>query len=232
MFGGRLIRCGVTFIFVMLVVGMRAYGVDIQRFRFGIHVDPMVHWYYSDSKSRYQNGASHFGVVGGLEAEYQFARRYGVYSGVAVGYRYGTLEYEMGGNRLVYRYLDPVDIPAGSSVESRSPYVQVPVGLKLRAVQIGYFSVVSALGAVLTFPFDTRAVLTHGGESLDREATKGYHSVMQAGLQVRLGVEYELGARTALEAGVGYQHLFNSVVPVDRGHISAGAVQFRIGFYF
>lgn len=220
------------FLFIFLLCGLGKLAAQMDNIRFEVHFDPTINWVYSDTK-RYKNQGAMGGFIAGLEMEWMFAKRYALLVGADVNYHQVSLWNDAELDRIPLKYEDaPAFTTEHTLVKPQSTMLNFPIGLKLRAVEIGYFTLYAAVGGMLQIPLSQRVTSPEAIPALRKEATKKYLQPVNAGIFGRLGVEYALGNRSAIEAGFGYYSILSPLLKVENGRITAGTFVFRVGFVF
>jgi len=195
--------------------------------RLGVHLDPLATW-FSPKTARIEKEGARPGLSGGLLVEYYFHDNYGFSTGLSI-----TM---LGGN-LLYRdsvYIDAggsnVMVPANSTVAYRCNYLTIPLGLKLKTNEIGYFTYFAQLGIKQWINISDRATAEGSGLSKDnvaKEINLGGMSYFFGG-----GIEYNLGGQTSLTFGIFYDNGFLDVLTNDDHKAVLNYLTFRVGMYF
>lgn len=198
--------------------------------RFSLHIDPGFNWFYVDNP-RYANSGADFGFCAGTEAEWALVERVSLLFGLSYDLRFADVKYKENGFVLKMKYEEePIPVPAGVIVETQAQYLKLPVGIKMRAVQIGYFTITAATGISGQFLLTQRAAAP--SIKVEKAKTTGMFNWAFLGYFIRAGVEYSLGGRSAVEAGLGYYGTFTSVYEPGVGGLGYHNIAFRIGFVF
>lgn len=198
--------------------------------RFSIHIDPGFNWFYVDN-ARYKNSGVHFGFCAGAEVEYAIIEQVSLLSGLSYDLRYADVRYKTDECQLKMLYdEEPHDIPERTLVETQAQYLKLPVGIKMRAVQIGYFSITASVGVNGSLIVSQRAAAPSIG--VEKAKSKDMFAPGYVGYFIRVGTEYSLGGRSAVEAGLGYYGTFTSVYRPGIGGLGYHNISFRLGFVF
>ena len=209
---------------IILLFASQLFG---QGLSFSVVMDPQITWMSSDSKKIERDGTK-FGFGGGLVLDTYFKENYAFSTGIFLQ--------NMGGD---LRFLDSIDfiaggvqdtLPAGSIVKYRMQYVTIPISLKLKTNEIGYFKFFAHLGAnahlnvKATGDVDMAGI---HGEDIRDEVNFFMISYFFGG-----GLEYSLGGNTALIGGIYWTSGILDVTKNDayRAHLSA--LSLRVGIQF
>jgi hypothetical protein len=214
-------------LFFLLIVNF-SFSYGQSKLRLGVHLDPMASW-LSPKTNRIEKDGARPGINGGLMVEYYFHPNYGLVTGLNLGV--------WGGNIL---YNDSVDIKTGdnSSVGLRSgstvaynlSYISIPVGLKLKTNEIGYFTYFAELGFNQQFNIGSRATST--GNGLNKDNVPKETNLLNMAYYFGGGVEYNVGGQTSLVAAVFFTNGFVDVLSNNNHKAILNALIFRIGVLF
>lgn len=218
------------FLFVtLLVLGLLPAVGRAQGFRLGVHFDPTIRWFASDiGIFKPQGPAAGFNT--GLDIEKLFADRYSVATGVNFDFSQGRIAYLDTGYLIAHRYEDAMPVPKGTTIATRAHYINIPLGVKMRAIEIGYttiFATVALDSYIRVAEYATSEQLGIKGI-----ATKNMYTPAYLGYLLRLGVEYSLGGPSAVEAGIGFNGFITPAYKTGKGRIGIYAMHLRVGFVF
>ena len=137
--------------------------------------------------------------------EYYFAPNYALVTGLNL-----TL---LGGNLL---FTDSVDIstgdgdhviiPAGTTVAINANYISIPVALKLKSNEIGYFTYFAELGFTPQINIGSRA--SSDGNALDKDNVSKEINAFNVSFFFGGGIEYNIGGQTSLMGGIFFNNGF------------------------
>jgi hypothetical protein len=170
-----------------------------QKSKIGVVVDPQISWFSPQSKRIDSEGAV-FGINGGLSIDKYFQKNYAFHTGITIGSQGGKLRYS---DSIAYN-VDGKDVqlPAGSIVDYKMNYITVPLALKLKTNQIGYFCYYAQLG--FTNQFNIKAKATSDNNDLDQDLITKDVSFYNLAYHFGAGLEYELSEETAFTVGIIY----------------------------
>jgi hypothetical protein len=195
--------------------------------RLGVNLDPMVTW-LSPKTNRIEKDGARPGFGGGLMVEYFFKDHYGIVTGINLGINGGNLLY--GDTTTFSTEEGSVRLPAGSSVAFNLSYLTIPIGLKLKTNEIGYFTYFAELGFKQHINVGSRATST--GSSLSKDIISKEINLLNMSYFFGGGVEYNIGGQTSLLAAVFYNNGFIDVLSNDHHKAVANYLSFRIGILF
>jgi hypothetical protein len=195
--------------------------------RLGVNLDPMVSW-LSPKTNRIEKDGARPGFGGGLMVEYFFRDHYGLSTGINLGINGGNLLYN---DTTTFTTEDgSVRLPAGSSVAFNLSYLTIPIGLKMKTNEIGYFTYFAELGFKQHINVGSRATST--GSSLTKDLVSKEINLFSMSYYFGGGVEYNIGGQTSLLAAIFYNNGFVDVLSHGRHKAAANYLSFRIGILF
>ncbi|NNE29761.1 MAG: outer membrane beta-barrel protein [Saprospiraceae bacterium] len=201
---------------VLLTLGLAIQFSQAQNdFRFGFQVSPSFGWMSTNSPDITGNGTN-LGLKLGLIGEKYFRENYAFTFGLGFGFNEGgTLKYN--GEGEVWPEVEvPADfrtIITGTNLKNSLQYIEIPVGLKLRTQEFGYFRFfadipVITLGILTQAKGDISGPYENPPEGLD--IRKGINFLTYS-WGVGGGTEYTIGDNIALLAGIQFQTSFLDV---------------------
>jgi len=197
----------------------------------GLHADPAISWFSSDTKLVTNNGAA-AGFNFGLTFHKYFTQNYAFSTGISLLNVGGRL-ISSDTTKMEFQNFISTVLP-GKPVTYKIQYLSIPIGLKLQTNQIGYITFFSDIG------LDPKVVV--GGKAdipslkiTNENATKELKT-FNLSYHVTAGIEYSLGGTTAMVVGLNFDNNFlditrdNGKQPVDK--ISQKILSFRLGINF
>ena len=210
-------------LFVLLLAG----NVHSQKAKFGAFVDPMITWLSPDTRDVISGGVS-MGVNGGLAIDNYFQKNYAVHTGISIGTQAGSLKF--GKESYINAYNETDTIPPGTTVDYRMNYITIPLGLKLKSNQIGYFSYYALLG--FTNQFNIKAHGTSDDGTLEKSDIIKEINLYNLAYHFGAGIEYAISQDTALDFGVVYHNGFLDVTHNSNAKVYFRMLSFRLGVMF
>ncbi len=217
----------IVFLFSVTTAGT----ISGQKLHMGIFLDPLVGWYASDNNSVNGEG-SKAGFATGVSANWYFSTNYALSSGFTF-LRTGGVQSHSEEVTMLFSNFSSIVLP-GEKVSYTADYFIVPIGLKLRSNQIGYFTIVSDVGVDPGFLNKGKISIPYLGiedESASKELSSGI-----MGFHMQIGAEYSLGGTTALNFSIGYEGSFSDVTVDNSGQPSDKTrnriIRLHLGLYF
>jgi len=198
-----------------------------QFMKFGVSVDPQLVWLSPDSRN-VENDGLKFGISGGLNIEKYFQKNYAIQTGIAIGSQGGKLVFD---EETYFTSYDDVDtLPAGTGVDYSLNYITVPLGLKLKTNQIGYFSYYARIGFTNQFKIKAKATSTEG--TLDKDNIKDEIFFYNLAYHFGIGIEYNISKDTAVDFGIIYHNGFIDVTNDKDFKVFSRNLALHIGIIF
>jgi hypothetical protein len=187
-----------VFLSFFLILIYNSSGLS-QGIRFGIFFDPHISWMKPDIKD-VENDGARMGFKVGLSIENYFTENYAFYSGISIHNLGGKLKYA---DSIFFSVQDNVEmLPSGSTITYKLQYVTVPLGLKLKTDEIGYFTYFGNLGV---YPqIIVKAIGDVSNSNITNSSIKDEVNLFNLGYYIGVGVEYSLGGNTAICIGLFY----------------------------
>lgn len=216
-------KIGFALVMFGFLGNLNAQGLEIS-----VYTEPQVAWITSDESRVISNG-SIISFNTGVEFDIFFAPNYAFTIGVEMNNQGGKIIYEDTA-RFEQASDSPLEIPGGSPVKHRLQYIGVPLGLKLKAAELGYTTFYFQGG--LNPLFNLKATTSSEQLSLDRENIKSEVHTYSLNYFVSVGLEYRLAGNTALMAGLKWSAGFNDVTENDLANNNLNSVGLHLGILF
>jgi hypothetical protein len=188
---------------IILLLAVTTVRGAAQEFEFGVHADPLITWMSSNS-SEYKGEGVRAGFSMGLNVLHYFAENYAISSGIGF-ITAGGRQSAVDNHTMVFNNFTQV-VAAGDEMVYNLRYLNVPAGFRLRTNQIGYLTLFTDLG------LDIRVLLKSTVDipqnQISDENAKTEVRALNLGWHLTAGVEYELGIRTSLVGGLGFDEDF------------------------
>ena len=216
---------------LLLILLLLPGKIIAQKISFGVFADPVISWFSSDDKATVNKGAR-AGFNFGFTFNKYFAENYAFSTGLSLTSAGGKLA---NSDTILMTFNNfSQKVAPNQPVVYKIQYLNLPIGLKFKSNQIGYFTIFSDIGidpkVVVGGKVDIPSVPISGEVAL-KELNRfnlSYH--------IMAGIEYSLGGSTAMVLGLGYENNFLDVTkdinnqPIDR--ITHNILKIRIGVNF
>jgi len=186
---------------ILLLIALIQAGVLLaQDYRYGVYTAPVISWFRTDVEDVSNKGAR-TGFFFSISAERHLTDNWYFSSGLA---------FTSASSRLVstdnsfFRFSDhTATIAAGDPVIYRLHYISMPVGIKIKTHETGYFSYFAEFG------LDPKVVI-NGRVDIPSIDIKGKGAMTEirrfnAGYHFTAGAEYSMDGNTSLILGLGYE---------------------------
>lgn len=214
---------------IVLFILLNVSGAFAQsKLRLGVNLDPLATWFSPVTKGIEKDGARP-GLSGGLIVEYYFRPNYGFVTGLNITALGGNLMY----NDSVYISTGSggkILVRGGSTVVYHVNYLTVPIALKLKTNEIGYFTYYAQLGLTQQINISSRGTATKSG--LSKENVSKEFNLLGMSYFFGGGIEYNIGGETSLTFGIFYNHGFTDVLSNDNHKAYLNYLTFRVGVLF
>ncbi|HCT30121.1 MAG TPA: hypothetical protein DIW31_05190 [Bacteroidales bacterium] len=212
---------------VLLFVNITLVNAQQQSRRFSIFADPQISWLTSDTKKFEPNG-SVMGFNIGFSADKYFGDRYAITTGLSINNLGGNIKYKVDGT--IETVDEKYSIDSGMTVKLKSQYLTVPLGLKFRTNEIGYFTFTAQVG--LAGHIRLKGVVWEDTQNIDKETATKEFSIGFASYFIGAGAEYSLGGSSSIQVGIIYANGITQTFKTSFGKISYGSLSLRVGVVF
>ena len=213
---------------IIVVFLLNVSGVFAQnKLRLGVHLDPISTWFSPKTKGIEKDGAR-LGISGGLLMEYYFSQNYGLASGISITGLGGNLMY----NDSLYISAggENVLVKGGSTVAYNVTYLTIPLALKLKTNEMGFFTYFAKLG--LNHHINIGSKASSSGSELSKDNVSEEINLFNLSYFFGGGLEYNLGGQTSLSFGLFYNHGFTDVLSNDDHKANLNCLVFHVGMFF
>lgn len=214
-------------VIALLLANISLVNAQKQGRRFSIFADPQVAWLTSDTKKFEPNG-SVMGFNIGFSADKYFADNYAITTGLSINNLGGNIKYNVKGS------IETVDstynIDPGMTVKLKSQYLTIPLGLKFRTNEIGYFTFTAQVG--LAGHIRLKGVVWEDTQNIDKETATKEFAVGFASYFIGAGTEYSLGGSSSIQVGVIFSNGITQTFKTNFGKVSYGSLSLRVGIVF
>jgi hypothetical protein len=202
-------------------------GGQGQDLRFGVFVEPQLSWLTPDAKNIDRDGFR-IGINGGMIMDKYFAKNYAFTTGISISNIGGNLFYE---DSLAIKTAEEEQVMSPrTTVDYKLQYVSVPLGLKFRTNQIGYFTFFAQLGFTPQINIKARADASR--DQLDRENISDEINLFNLSYFFGGGIEYSLGGNTELTGGIIFNNGFIDVLKSKNSRDTLSFLSLRFGIMF
>ena len=207
---------------LFIVMGLKGFS---QGMSFTVFAEPQVGWLSPNSKNLEAAG-SMIGFNGGMNFDNFFTENYAFSTGVSINNINGKVKYKEPGSieGLDSTYI----INRGDVAEYHMQYINIPVGLKFKTIEIGYTRFFAHLGMDANINIKAKANIPHE-ENIDAANEIHWYNL---GYYIGGGVEYSLGGTTAIVAGLTYKNGFLDITKAEKSKVTTGNVSLRLGILF
>lgn len=212
----------------ILLVNINMVKAQQQNRRFSIFADPQLSWFTSDTK-KFKPDGTVMGFNIGFTADKYFAERYAFFTGLSINNLGGNLKYVEGGYKLETRD-STYEIDPGTSIKLKAQYLTVPLGLKFKTNEIGYFTFTAQVG--ISGHIRLKGAAWDDTNNIDKETATQQFNLAFASYHVGAGFEYSLGGPSSLQAGIIYSNGIFEAYKAGYGKVSLGSLSLRIGIVF
>lgn len=196
--------------------------------RLGVNLDFMASW-LSPKSNRIDKDGARPGIGGGLMIEYYFRPNYGFITGLTLATQGGNILYNDSLN-ISIGDRGSVPILAGSTVAYNISYLSIPLGLKLKTNEIGYFTYFAELGLMQMINIGSRATSTDN--RLNKDIVPKEINLFNMAYFFGGGVEYNVGGQSTLLAGIFFNNGFIDVLSNNDHKAVQNYLTFRFGVIF
>lgn len=214
----------VLFVIIFISTFLCVHSQDL---RFGVFIDPLLSWLTPDAKNISRDGPR-IGIKGGLILDKYFANNYAFTTGVSISNMGGNLHYK---DSVIIETLETeVLLNPESSVEYKLQYVSIPVGLKFKTNEIGYFTFFAQLG--FTPQINIKARANASDNQIDNENISEELNLFNLSYFFGGGLEYSLGGNTALTGGIIFNNGFIDILSSKNVKETMSFLSLRLGIMF
>ena len=204
-----------------------AAGVAVKKHRFGVKIAPGISFLRIGKTGQERDGLDYsFGY--GLQYEYGFSEYFSISTGFLMNSFRGDVTFTEN-NPVFFVFNETV---SGNNIEITTEQiygrqytfkaVDIPIALKLRTAEIGYLTYFAEFGTTVSVIYDsyssknevslssgdTKSFLSADNEKIDTEDV----NLFKLGLNLGLGVEYNLVGNTSLLVGLNWINGFTNVL--------------------
>jgi len=215
---------------ILIIFVVSSLGIFAQGLRFTVFVDPQLSWMSPDLKD-VQSEGSKLGVNIGLNVDNFFAKNYAFMTGISIDNTGGKLKYNTEGGKEISTNSSVDDtIPAGSVLNYKLQYINIPLGLKFKTNQIGYTTFFTHLG--INGGINIKATGEVDKIELNNENISDEVKLFTLGYFIGAGVEYSIAGSTSIVVGITYTNGFIDITPSSNNKVTLSNFALRLGILF
>ena len=172
-----------------------------QGIRFGIFANPQISWLRPDIKE-VTNEGSRPGINIGISMNRYFTNNYAFSTGISINRLGGKISYKDSTTLQLTNRTDTL-LP-GNILTYKIQYITIPLGLKFKSDEIGYFTFFAKAGIDPMININAIGLTTD--KKIDSESINDEINLFNLGYHLEIGLQYSLGGQTALQFGLNYQN--------------------------
>ncbi|MFP4620405.1 MAG: porin family protein [Bacteroidales bacterium] len=213
-------------LFLLIFIGVKSFTQSMtQDINFTVFAEPQLGWFTPNSKNIEAAGPM-IGFNGGMNFDNFFAPNYAFSTGVSINNINGKIKYK---ERGTLEGLDSNYMISPSDVtEYHLQYINIPIGLKFKTIEIGYIKFYAHLGFDGNINIKAKANIPHE-QNIDVTNELQWYNL---GYYIGGGLEYSLGGTTAIVAGLTYKNGFLDVLEAEESKATTGNLSLRLGILF
>jgi len=210
---------------VLIVFFMIVLKASSQNFTFTVYGEPQLSWLNADANN-VENAGVRMGFNGGLNFDNFFAENYAFSTGISINKIAGKLTYNYDKDFVANDGTYTLD--SAGTAEYDLQYIDIPLGLKFKTIEIGYTKFFAHLGLNAQINIKATGTLPDQSNLNISEEVNWYN----AGYYVGGGIEYSLGGTTAIVVGLTYKNGFLDVTADENNKATSENVSLRLGILF
>jgi hypothetical protein len=221
----NMIRHFALVFFLGVMVAMQSQT----KMRFSLMFNPGLSWYTSDVRNVKASGTV-MGLGYGLAADAYFSDNYAFSTGISIESINGNLQYKDSSQFALSS--KTVTLQPGTSVKYNVQYLTIPLGLKMKSIEIGYITYFAQLGINTHYTISAKGTSNDANNLLDKDNISREVNFFNLGYHIGGGMEYSIGGNSALIFGIMYNHGFSDITKSKADNIMYNNVSLRLGFLF
>ncbi|MFP4525988.1 MAG: porin family protein [Bacteroidales bacterium] len=201
------------------------FTVTAQNFNFTVYGEPHISWMTPDARDA-ENGGGKIGFNAGFNFDNFFAQNYAFSTGISINKMPGKITYFY--DREIEARDGTYQLDSAGTVEYNLQYIDIPIGLKFKTIEIGYTKFFAHLGLNCNINIKSAADFSDY-KDINISNDMNWYNI---GYYFGGGVEYSLGGSTAIVAGLTYRNGFLDVTKEKRNKVTTGNFSLRLGILF
>ncbi len=224
---------------------------NVKNFRFGLKGNLSIDWMKPENQKKFVSNGSSLGYGWGAQLEYRLNKTASLVTGVGLQTSYGKIGFfEASSKDSVYYILNKdeefQDFNTTNLLDSTNTafwlkdrkykinYVTIPIALKMKTKEIGYFTYYGTFG--LNLGIKTKATVEDNVQLLNATTTNSDldlnsgASFARTGLIIGGGAEYTVSGSTALFFDLTYNYFFSNALDGDDKYLGVKDYTTDTGF--
>ena len=212
-------------IVILLAVSLYTFSQDL---RMGIVINPQISWLSPAGSDFVSKESTKFGFDIGLSVEKYFASNYALLTGISLNNVGGGISY----SDSVQMKINNTDerIPGNESIDFNLQYIKIPLALKFKTKEIGYFTYFAQIG--MEAGVNVKANVSVDANKIDKEKVSDEVRLFNAGYLIGGGAEYSIGGSTSIIVGIQYQNGFLDIISTTNDKVVSPKVTLLLGILF
>ena len=212
-------------IVVLILMPLYSFSQDL---RMGILINPQISWLSPAGSDFVSKESSKFGFDIGLSIEKYFSSNYALLSGISLNNVGGSISYD---NSVEMKINDSTHNIAGNeSINFSLQYIKIPLALKFKTKEIGYFTYFAQIG--LEAGVNVKANVSIDANNIDKEKVTDEVKLFNAGYLIGGGVEYSIGGNTSIILGIQYENGFLDIISTTEDKVVSPKITLLLGIMF
>lgn len=213
---------------IILAFAFNVTNAQKKSFQLGLTASPSFGWIKSDNDAISREGTK-FGFNFGITGDFNIAENYSISTGILVLNTGGKISFP--DIQDVGTSAAPQVVEGRSEADIHLKYIEIPLTLKLKTNQIGYWTYYGQFGFGAAVNYDADADINFSNPnsssdvSMEEVDFQDEVNFFRASLIVGAGAEYNISGNTSLLFGVsfdnGFTNIFDLDVPIADGNGNA-----------
>jgi len=213
---------------IFLLVLATPFFVNGQKLKMGIMTTPQFTWMAPAGNDEVQNQGMVFGFDIGLSIEKYFTDNYAFLTGIALNNIGGIITHSDSLNMKVNE--EEAIIVNGDEMKFNLQYVKIPLALKFKTNEIGYFTYFAQIG--IETGINVKANISVEENDINKEDVADEVRLFNTGYLIGGGAEYSLGGNTSIVLGVQYQNGFVDILNTPEEKVVTPKIAILLGIMF
>ena len=122
------------------------------------------------------------------------------------------------------------NIAGNESINFSLQYIKIPLALKFKTKEIGYFTYFAQIG--LEAGVNVKANVSIDANNIDKEKVTDEVKLFNAGYLIGGGVEYSIGGNTSIILGIQYENGFLDIISTTEDKVVSPKITLLLGIMF